>query len=78
LANPITATLYDFSGGVTQATVAYQGLAPGGPAGLYQLNFVVPSGMTLNATGVTMSQLDILASSADYSENLQALVPVSH
>jgi len=78
LANLVAVYLDDSNGGVTQATVPYQGLAPGGPAGLYQLNFVVPSGMTLNATGVTMSQLDILASSADYSENIQALVPVSH
>jgi uncharacterized protein (TIGR03437 family) len=78
LANLVAVYLDDSNGGVTQATVPYQGLAPGGPAGLYQLNFVVPSGMTLNASGVTMSQLDILASSADYSENIQALVPVSH
>jgi uncharacterized protein (TIGR03437 family) len=78
LANLVAVYLDDSNGGVTQATVPYQGLAPGGPAGLYQLNFVVPSGMTLNATGVTMSQLDILASSADYSENIQAQVPVSH
>jgi uncharacterized protein (TIGR03437 family) len=77
LANPVAVYLDDSNGGVTQATIAYQGLAPGGPAGLYQLNFVVPSGMTLNATGVTMSQLDILASSADFSENIQAQVPVS-
>ena len=78
LANLVTVYLDDSNGGVTQATVPYQGLAPGGPAGLYQLNFVVPSGVALNATGVTMFQLDILASSADYSENIQALVPVSH
>jgi uncharacterized protein (TIGR03437 family) len=78
LANPVAVYLDDFNGGVTQATIAYQGLAPGGPAGLYQLNFVVPTGMTLNASGVTMSQLDILSSSADFSENIQALVPVSH
>jgi uncharacterized protein (TIGR03437 family) len=77
LATPLFAvTLYDFNGGGTQATVPYQGLAPGGPAGLYQLNFVVPSGMMLNATGVTMSQLDIIGPDGD--ENYQALVPVSH
>jgi uncharacterized protein (TIGR03437 family) len=74
----MTVYLDDSNGGSTQATIAYQGLAPGGPAGEYQLNFVVPSGMSLNATGVTMSQLDIIASSSDYSENIQALVPVSH
>jgi uncharacterized protein (TIGR03437 family) len=78
LANLVAVYLDDSNGGITQATVPYQGLAPGGPAGLYQVNFVVPSGMMLNASGVTMSQLDILASSADYSENIQAQVPVSH
>jgi uncharacterized protein (TIGR03437 family) len=77
LAYPLFAVyLDDFNGGVTQVTIPYQGLAPGGPAGLYQLNFVVPSGMTLNATGVTMSQLDIVGPDGD--ENYQALVPVSH
>jgi uncharacterized protein (TIGR03437 family) len=78
LANPVAIYLDDSNGGITQAAIAYQGLAPEEPAGVYQLNFMVPAGMTLNATGVTMSQLDILASSADYSENIQALVPVSH
>ncbi len=78
LVSPVTVYLDDANGGETQATIAYQGLNPGGPAGLYQLNFVVPAGMSLNPTGVTMSQLDIVASSSDYSENIQALVPVSH
>ena len=78
LVNPITVFLDDANGGSTQATIAYQGLAPGGPAGEYQLNFTVPSGMSLNATGVTMAQLDIIAASSDYAENIQALVPVSH
>ena len=78
LANPVTVYLDDANGGSTQASIAYQGLNPGGPAGLYQLNFVVPAGMSLNATGVTLAQLDILASNSDYAENIQALVPVSH
>lgn len=75
--NPFTVYLYNDTSETQAKSIPYQGLNPGGPAGLYQLNFMVPSGLTLSATGATMFQLDLIASSSDYSENLQALVPVS-
>jgi len=78
LASPVAVYLDDSSFNSSQATVPYQGLAPGGPAGLYQINFVVPSSVILSATGITVFQLDILASNSDFSENVQALIPVSH
>jgi uncharacterized protein (TIGR03437 family) len=58
------------------ATIAYQGLAPGEPAGLYQLNFVVPAGLPFTTAGVNTFQLDILTYDGD--ENIQAIVPVTH
>jgi uncharacterized protein (TIGR03437 family) len=76
LVNPFTVFLDDNNGNFTQATVPYQGPAPGGPAGEYQMNFVVPAGLTLNSTGVTMFQLDLLA--PDDDENIQAIIPISH
>jgi uncharacterized protein (TIGR03437 family) len=76
VASPITVNLVDANGNYTAANIAYQGLAPGEPAGLYQVNFTVPAGVTLNATGVTNFQLDIVAT--DFDENLQTIIPISH
>jgi uncharacterized protein (TIGR03437 family) len=64
LVNPI----YVFIDGV-QATVNYQGLAPG-LAGLYQVNVTIPS-------GVTTGQADDIDISTIDSENDQATIPIS-
>jgi uncharacterized protein (TIGR03437 family) len=74
--NPVVINVVDSSFSYTQAMVNYQGLAPGNPAGLYQVNFVVPTGIALNSTGVSMFQLDIVAPDGD--ENLQAIIAISH
>lgn len=52
-----------------QATVTYSGLAPGF-AGLYQINFTIPSGLSTNDT-----ILDIYSGSD--SENLESILPVT-
>lgn len=62
--------LTDTSGNTAQATVAYSGLAPGF-AGLYQINFTIPSGLV---TGDTL--LDIY-SGAD-SENAESILPITN
>jgi uncharacterized protein (TIGR03437 family) len=61
----------------TQAKVAYQGLAPG-LAGLYQVNFTIPSGITLNATGVTNFYVEISMLEQADADNIQATIPISH
>ncbi len=74
---PVQVYLWDANGNPNQASVAYQGLAPG-LAGLYQVNFTVPTGMALNATGVTSCSLEIdMLQQAD-GDNIQALIPISH
>jgi len=75
LAIPVAVFVDDLNGNYTQATVPYQGLAPGEPAGLYQVNFVVPTGLSFSSTGVTTFQLEISASDGD---NMQALLLISH
>ena len=74
---PVQIFLDDANGNSTSATVQYQGLAPG-LGGLYQVNFTVPSGLTLNATGSTSFTVEVsMLSSAD-GDTFQALIPVSH
>ena len=74
---PVDVFIDDNSGNFTQATVAYQGLAPG-LAGLYQVNFTVPNGLTLNATGVTQFTVEISTLEQADGDNFQALIPISH
>ncbi len=77
VASPVEVYLWDASGTPNQATVAYQGLAPG-LAGLYQVNFTVPSGMSLNATGTTTCTVEVdMLEQAD-GDNIQATIPISH
>ena len=61
--------LTDTDGNTAQATVAFSGLAPGF-AGLYQINFAIPSGLV---TGLTL--LDIF-SGLD-SENAESVLPIT-
>jgi uncharacterized protein (TIGR03437 family) len=74
---PVSVYIWDNSGSPNAATIAYQGLAPG-LAGLYQVNFTIPSGMVLNAAGTTNCTLEIdMLQQAD-ADNIQAFIPVSH
>jgi uncharacterized protein (TIGR03437 family) len=74
---PVDVFIDDNNGNSTQASVAYQGLAPG-LAGLYQVNFTVPTGLTLNATGVTQFTVEISTLEQADGDNFQALIPISH
>lgn len=61
--------LYDTSGNTQQATVSFSGLAPGF-AGLYQINFAVPTGLTAgDATIEVWSSTD--------SDTIEALLPIA-
>jgi uncharacterized protein (TIGR03437 family) len=76
--NPVQIYIDDSSGNATQATaIAYQGLAPG-LAGLYQVNFTVPSGLTLNATGTTLFTVEVSTLEQADGDNFQATIPISH
>jgi uncharacterized protein (TIGR03437 family) len=73
--NPLSVTtadplvfLLDSSGNYKQATIAFSGLAPGF-AGLYQINFVVPSGLNSGD-----ASLEIIGPDSD---SFQALLPVT-
>jgi uncharacterized protein (TIGR03437 family) len=59
----------DSAGNFAQATIAFSGLAPGF-AGLYQINFAIPTGM---ASGDASIEID---SGVD-SDSLEALLPLS-
>jgi len=61
--------LTDPSGNFAQATVAFSGLAPGF-AGLYQINFAIPTGLT---SGDASLEID---SGVD-SDSLEAILPLS-
>jgi len=61
-----TVNLYDQSGNGETATVSYSGLAPGF-AGLYQINFVVPSGLVSSP-----ATLEIVGPDSD---SVEALLP---
>lgn len=76
VANPVQVYVDDVDFNATLAKVAYQGLAPGEPAGLYQVNFVVPSGLAFATAGVNQFQLDILAPDGD--ENIEYIIPITH
>lgn len=75
--SPVDIFVDDSNGNSTQATVAYQGLAPG-LGGLYQVNFTVPNGLVLNATGVTQFTLEVSTLEQADGDNFQALIPISH
>ncbi len=75
--NPVDIYIDDSSGNFSQAKVLYQGLAPG-LGGLYQVNFTVPTGLTLNATGVTQFNLEVYMLEQADGDTLQALIPISH
>ncbi len=70
--NPPTVYLYDSAGNSTQAAVYYAGLAPGF-AGLYQINFAIPSGV---ASGP--ATLDIIGgpSNAPDSETTESIIEI--
>jgi uncharacterized protein (TIGR03437 family) len=74
---PVDVFIDDNNGNSSQAKVAYQGLAPG-LAGLYQVNFTVPSGLVLNSTGVTQFVVEISTLEQADGDNFQALIPISH
>jgi len=74
---PVDVFIDDANGNFAQASVGYQGLAPG-LAGLYQVNFTVPNGLTLNATGVTQFTVEISTLEQADADNFQALIPISH
>ena len=74
---PVDIFIDDSNGNFSQATVAYQGLAPG-LAGLYQVNFTVPTGLTLNATGITQFTVEVSTLEQADGDNFQALIPISH
>jgi uncharacterized protein (TIGR03437 family) len=57
-----------------QATVSYQGLAPGLASGVNQINFKVPSGLAFSGA-VTDFTIEISTADAD---NMQALIPVAN
>ena len=75
--NPVDIFIDDFNNNSTQATVAYQGLAPG-LGGLYQVNFTVPTGLVLNPTGVTQFIVEVSMLEQADGDNFQALIPISH
>jgi uncharacterized protein (TIGR03437 family) len=76
VANPVEIYVDDVNFNATPATVVYQGLAPGEPAGLYQVNFVVPAGLSFATAGVNSFYLDILAPDGD--ENIEYIIPITH
>jgi uncharacterized protein (TIGR03437 family) len=67
--------LYDSTGYVEPATVLFSGLAPGF-AGLYQINFTVPSGLAASASCPSSCGLIEIYSGWD-SNTLEALLPLS-
>jgi uncharacterized protein (TIGR03437 family) len=64
-ATPVV-NLYDLSGNAETATVTYSGLAPGF-AGLYQINFVVPSGLVTSPASLEVIGPD--------SDTIEAALP---
>jgi uncharacterized protein (TIGR03437 family) len=74
---PVDVFIDDANGNFSQAAVTYQGLAPG-LAGLYQVNFTLPNGLTLNATGVTQFTVEISTLEQADADNFQASIPISH
>jgi uncharacterized protein (TIGR03437 family) len=74
---PVDIFIDDSNGNSSQAAVTYQGLAPG-LGGLYQVNFKVPTGLTLNATGVTQFVVEVSTLEQADGDNFQALIPISH
>jgi uncharacterized protein (TIGR03437 family) len=74
---PVDIFIDDANGNSSQAAVAYQGLAPG-LGGLYQVNFTVPTGLVLNATGVTQFTVEVSTLEQADGDNFQALIPISH
>ncbi len=77
LADPLQGVFVDdLNFNPTQAKIPYQGLNPGGPAGLYQVNFTIPAGLSFATAGVNTFVLDILAPDGD--ENIQAIIPITH
>lgn len=74
---PVDIFIDDSNGNSSQATVAYQGLAPG-LGGLYQVNFTVPTGLVLNGTGVTQFVVEVSTLEQADGDNFQAMIPISH
>ena len=67
--------LYDVAGNYAQATVTYSGLAPGF-AGLYQINFTIPTGLTASDNCPTSCGAIEIFSGVD-SDALEAQLPFS-
>lgn len=74
VSNQVFIFIDDVNGNYTQAKVTYAGLAPGF-GGLYQVNFTIPTGLSLNATGATEMFVEVSTTDAD---TIQATIPISH
>lgn len=73
---PVEIYIDDFSGNYTTANITYQGLAPD-LGGLYQVNFTIPSGLTLNSSGITQFYVEVSMLDQADADNMQALIPIS-
>jgi uncharacterized protein (TIGR03437 family) len=74
--NTVDVFLSDPNGNSSQAKVTFQGLAPG-LAGLYQVNFTIPTTVALSGTGVNLFTVEISMLEQADGDNFQATMPIS-